>query len=210
MNSDEMFPANVHFIKPRKLVLSDRLDRFLNENALAPKVAPTRCDPTRPKPNGINAITCTSCGQAEYNHRDHCRCGHYLRGQLEDEYLDWEARIHSCHGSLSEQTDKRLCRLRLILLPAMPFLVAPLLLLALQPGNAALIALLWMIPGLLILGAFAILEQIMTRALRASASFIGSYTFDDFVEQKHQFQNATTVGIDGQWTAMHNSKTTPL
>lgn len=210
MNSDEMFPANVHFIKPRKLVLSDRLDRFLNENALAPKVAPTRCDPTRPKPNGINAITCTSCGQPEYIHRDHCRCGHYLRGQLEDEYLDWEARIHSCHGSLSEQTDKRLCRLRLILLPAMPFLVAPLLLLALQPGNAALIALLWMIPGLLILGAFAILEQILTRALRASASFIGSYTFDDFVEQKHQFQNATTVGIDGQWTAMHNSKTTPL
>ncbi|KZL19545.1 hypothetical protein PsAD2_01823 [Pseudovibrio axinellae] len=52
---------------------------------------------SRPLENDATAIKCFGCGQMEYRAREVCRCGYYLRGQLEaerqrnaDDYLSRE------------------------------------------------------------------------------------------------------------------------
>ena len=110
--SDGQLPSNVLVLKPRTMSLSDRLDQFLEQHALAPDEAPIRCDPTRPKAPGINAIRCASCRQMEYLSRDYCRCGHYLRGQLEDEFLTWVDQVAEDHDQLAESVEIKLRKLR--------------------------------------------------------------------------------------------------
>ena len=125
--SDSQLPSNVHLLRPRTTSLSDRLDRFLEQHALAPDETPIRRDPTRPKAPGINAVRCAACEQMEYLSRDYCRCGHYLRGQLEDEFLAWERQITEEHERLAESVELQLKKVRYQYLISLPFVVVPLI-----------------------------------------------------------------------------------
>lgn len=178
------FPSNVHVLKSRAMSLSDRLDAFLEKHALAPNDTPVRCDPTRPKARGINAISCVYCGQAEYLTRDYCRCGHYLRGQLEDEFLAWEDRIAEEHEQLAETISPKLRRLRYLNLLSMPFMVLPLIYLAFVSQDLSLLPIVWMAVGVAIMGACALAEQHLQKPIEASQYFLNTYDFETFLEQR--------------------------
>ena len=179
--SEGQVPSNVHVLKPRTMSLSDRLDAFLDSNALNPEERPVRRDPTRPQTAGINAIKCASCGQAEYLTRDYCRFGHYLRGQLEDEFLAWEAEIRADHERLAEDTQRKLKPLRLLYLVSLPFIITPLIDLAFWPEGPLTYLTISMLVGFVLLGSLALAESVLMKPVRASIDFLQTYTFESFV-----------------------------
>lgn len=182
--SESELPSNVHVLKPRAMSLSDRLDRFLEEHALAPSEKPIRCDPTRPKMPGINAIRCASCGQAEYLTRDYCRCGHYLRGQLEDEFLAWEGQIAEEHKNLAETLELKLKKVRYFSLLGLPFITVPLLFWAFSSESLSLTPLVWMAIGIANMGVCAVVEQRLLKPVGLSQHFLAAYTIETFLEQR--------------------------
>lgn len=189
--SEGQLPSNVHVLKPRTMSLSDRLDAFLDSNALTPEEAPVRRDPTRPQTAGINAIKCASCGQAEYLTRDHCRCGHYLRGQLEDEFLVWEIEVCADHERLAEQTQRKLKPLRLLYLASLPFIITPLIYLAFWHEGSLVYPSVAMFVGFVLLGSVALAESVLMKPVMASSDFLRTYTFESFVEERYFRQMMT-------------------
>lgn len=182
--SEGQLPSNVHLLKPRTMLISDRLDSFLEEHALAPDEAPIRRDPTRPKAPGVNAIRCASCGQMEYLTRDHCRCGHYLRGQLEDEFLAWEGEIAKEYLCLAETVALRVRKLRYLNLLGLPFVVLPLLFLTFFSEGLSLAPMVWIALGIAVMGVCAALEQHLQNPVEASQRFLDTYTLETFLEQR--------------------------
>lgn len=164
--------------------LSDRLDRFLEQHALAPGETPIRRDPTRPKAPGVNAIRCASCGQMEYLTRDHCRCGHFLRGQLEDEFLAWEGEIAEQHQCLTETVAFRVRKLRYLNLLGLPFVVLPLLFLTFFSEGLSLTPMAWLAFGVAVMGVCAALEQRLQKPVEASQHFFNTYTLETFLEHR--------------------------
>ncbi|MEO1420317.1 MAG: hypothetical protein AAFU66_05120 [Pseudomonadota bacterium] len=184
MMSESQLPSNVHVLKPRTMSLSDRLDRFLERHALAPSETLIRRDPTRPKAPGINAITCACCGQTEYLTRDNCRCGHYLRGQLEDEFLAWEGEVAKEHERLAETVELKLRKLRYFNLLGLPLVVVPLLFLAFYSEGLSLAPMVWMAVGTAVMGVCAVMEQRLQKPVEASQRFLDTYTLETFLEQR--------------------------
>ncbi|AUQ51671.1 hypothetical protein PhaeoP83_03444 [Phaeobacter inhibens] len=184
--SEGQLPSNVHMLKPRTMSLSDRLDQFLEEHALAPSEIPVRRDPTRPKAPGINAIRCASCGQMEYLSRDHCRCGHYLRGQLEDEFLAWEGQIVELHERLTETVQLKLRKLRYFNLIGLPFVVLPLLFLTFFSEGLSLTPMVWVAVGIAVMGICARVEQRLREPVEASQRFLDSYTLETYLAERWQ------------------------
>jgi hypothetical protein len=184
MTTDDRFPANVHVLRPRKLKLADRLDQFLEEHALNLDDKPMRCDPTRPKGASVNALTCAACGQPEYLTRDYCRCGHYLRGQLEDEFLAWEGKIHAEHDQLVSATATKMKPLRFIFAVGSPFIVIPMLHFAFWADGLSIFPFFWMLVGFALLGATAVIERLLLKALEPSLQLLNSYTFESFVQDR--------------------------
>lgn len=182
--SDGQLPSNVHVLKPRTMSLSDRLDRFLEQHALAPDEAPIRRDPTRPRAPGVNAIRCASCEQMEYLTRDYCRCGHYLRGQLEDEFIAWEGEIAEQHQCLAETVMTKVKKLRYLNLLGLPFVVLPLLFLTFFSEGLSLTPIVWMAFGVAGMGVCAALEQRLQNPVEASQRFLDTYTLETFLEQR--------------------------
>lgn len=183
--SEGPLPTNVHVLKPRPMSLSDRLDVFLDRHALAPENLPVRRDPTRPQAPSINAIKCVSCGQAEYLTRDYCRCGHYLCGQLEDEFLAWEIEVQADHERLAELTEQKLKPLKFLFLGGLPFIVVPLLQLASWFEGSLLYSIIAMLVGFVILGIAAVTESALMRPVETSHHFLRTYTFESFVEDRY-------------------------
>lgn len=164
--------------------LSDRLDRFLEQHALAPDETPIRRDPTRPKAPGVNAIRCASCRQMEYLTRDHCRCGHYLRGQLEDEFLAWEIQVAEDHERNAETVALKVRKLRYLNLLGLPFVVLPLLFLAFFSEGFSITPMVWMAVGAAVMGVCAGLEQRLQKPVQANQRFLDTYTLETFLEQR--------------------------
>ncbi len=184
MRYNDHLPSNVHVLRPRKLAPADRLDQFLEKHALTADEAAARIDPTRPKTPGINAIICASCSQAEYIARDYCRCGHYLRGQLEDEFLAWEEQIQADHTQLANVTAEKLKPLRFVFLASSPIIVVPMLYLAFWAEGFSVHPILWMMAGVALLGAAAVIERVLQRPVDTSMQFLDTYTFESFVEDR--------------------------
>lgn len=182
--SEDQLPSNVHVLKPRRMPLSDRLDRFLEQHALAPDETPIRRDPTRPKAPGVNAIRCASCGQMEYLTRDYCRCGHHLRGQLEDEFLAWEDQVAEDHDRLTETVEIKLRKLRYLNLLGLPLVIVPLLFLTFFSEGLSLTPMVWMSVGIAVMGVCAGLEQRLQKPVEASQRFLSTYTLETFLEQR--------------------------
>lgn len=184
MMSDGRLPSNVHVLKPRAMSLSDRLDRFLEEHALAPNEKPIRRDPTRPKAPGINAIRCSACGQTEYLTREYCRCGHYLAGQIEDEYLAWVLSLAETHERLAEEAEQRMKPVRWAASISFPFLLWPPLQLLLFGEDMPFTTWLWIVPGLVILGLLAVAEKFISAERDASALVVQTASFEGFMNER--------------------------
>lgn len=182
--SEDQLPSNVHVLKPRTMSLSDRLDRFLEQHALTPDETPIRRDPTRPKAPGINAIRCASCGQMEYLTRDYCRCGHYLRGQLEDELIAWEGEIAEQHQRLAETVALKVRKLRYLNLFGLPFLVVPMFVFATSTVGLSLSLIGWMAVGVTIMGVCAGIEKYLQKPVEDSQLFLNSYSLETYLEER--------------------------
>ena len=182
--SEDQLPSNVYVLKPRRMSLSDRLDRFLEQLALAPDETPIRRDPTRPIAPGVNAIRCATCGQMEYLTRDYCRCGHYLRGQLEDEFLAWVDQVAENHDRLAETAEIKLRKLRYFNLLGLPLVIVPLLFLTFFSEGFSLTPMVWMAVGIVVMGVCAGVEQRLQKPVEASQRFLNTYTLETFLEQR--------------------------
>lgn len=184
MTTNDQLPENVHMLRPRKLALADRLDQFLEAHALHQNDLQVRCDPTRPRCFGPNALICAACDQTEYITRDYCRCGHYLRGQLEDEFIAWEAQIHADHDRLAEVIAEKLKPLRFVFMASSPFIVVPMLHLALWAGGLSIYFVLSIMVGLALFGAAAWAEWVLLRPVKTSFQFLNNYTFESYAEDR--------------------------
>lgn len=184
--SNTDFPEGIHVLKPRKVSVSRELDSFLDATGLAhPESAPLS-DKTRPKAGSLNAMLCADCGQVEYLTREYCRCGHYLGGQLQDEYLALEQSLHARHAELSEEAERTLKPLRFYYLLAVPFIIVPALHAFIWFDSFALSTFLWWMPAMLIAGAGMFAENLVIRPLKESNQLVNNYTFDVFLLNKYQ------------------------
>lgn len=182
--NERSLPSNVHPLRPRTKSLSDRLDEFLEKHALAPTETPFRCDPTRPKSSGINAILCASCGRAEYLTRDYCRCGHYIRGQLEDEFLSWMDGLEVGHNNLVEVAMRKAERVRLLFPLSLPFIVWPLLSMAYGGSAPNFFQFFSFTIGFSLIAIAAIIEAIILRPVHESMRAASQATFQTFMEER--------------------------
>jgi len=171
--------------------VSHRVDDFLEREGLVPTgeaqseaVEPARQSEVRPNAKNMNAICCASCGKIEYLSREYCRCGHFLRGQLEDEYLAWERDLHANHAALAETFERKMKPLRGLLLAALPFLSVPVLQYLFWPASLGVSSMAWFAPAVMIAGAAAVLDAILRRPLTSSASILESCTFETFLEDR--------------------------
>jgi hypothetical protein len=185
------FPAEVHVLKPRKVSVSRRVDDFLEREGLVPAdEAQSEADEhshqseVRPNATSINAIFCAACGQIEYLSREYCRCGHFLRGQLEDEYLVWECDLYANHAALAETFERKMMPVRRLLLAAIPFLIVPVLQFLFWPDSLAVASMAWFAPAVVIAGAAAVIDTIQKRPVTHSALILENYTFETFLEDR--------------------------
>lgn len=182
--SDIDFPAGVQVLRPRKVSVSKEVDRFLDEEGFDQSRAPKLAEETRPKAENINSVHCKSCGEVEYLSRVDCRCGHYLRGQLEDEYLAWEQQLHADHKELSELIENRLKPLRFFLALSIIFMLIRLLQLTFWSDDFSLKPLIWIVIALLVGGLASLAEKYLSRPLSTSTWYVENYTFEFFLEDR--------------------------
>lgn len=138
----------------------------------------------RPSADSINAVRCASCGQVEYITRDYCRCGHYLAGQIEDEYLVWERNLVVTHERLTAEVDRKLKSLRLATIAGLPFMAWPLVYPAFFGGSVLSSAPLWMLTGVVIIALFGKIGVIVGAQREASARVLETATFEQFLIER--------------------------
>lgn len=178
---DEEFPEEVKRLKPRKVRFSRDIERFLGSASSHQMGDKCLSRPTlRPEPGSQNSICCAACGQTEYLSRAYCRCGHYLHGQIEDEYLAWERDLRRMHEIIAHDTDRKLKPLRWLPLVAMPFILGPLLT-ALFSTTPSLTTFLWWLPGIAIVGGAALADKFIARHKADSAAFLEKADFETFL-----------------------------
>lgn len=178
---DDEFPEEVRRLKPRKVRFSRGVERLLGSAPLDQKSDMHRPGQAlRPDPENLNSICCAACGQTEYLSRAYCRCGHYLHGQIEDEYLAWERDLRGKHEMIARDADRKLKPLRWLPLVAMPFILGPLLI-ALFSTTPSLTTFLWWIPGFAIVGGAALADKFIARHKAESAAFLENADLETFL-----------------------------
>lgn len=182
------FPAEVHVLKPRKVSVSRRVDDFLQQEGLAPTGAgdsearhPACQREVRPDAGNINAICCALCGQVEYRSREYCRCGHYLIGQIEDEYLANRRGLAETHERLSADAERTLRPLRLATLVGLPFMLWPFFHALFYGATGSLSIWLWILPGIAVCGLFSLIEAKVNAKRDASGQALQTTTIGQFL-----------------------------
>ena len=166
--------------------LRSALIDFLKNTSLAPRRSAngsTRSDddPKRPESTQSGAPL---VGRRSTSRGTHCRCGHYLRGQLEDEFLAWEDEIAEQHQCLVETVALRVRKLRYLNLLGLPFVVLPLLFLTFFLEGLSLAPMAWMAVGITVMGVCTGLEQRLQKPVQTSQQFLDTYTLETFLEQR--------------------------
>ncbi len=182
----EEFPDDVLKLRPRKLRLGRDTERLLNDVCGTGGEHSESAHKNRLRPNAdsINAIRCADCGQVEYISRDYCRCGHYLAGQVMDEFLTWERGLVETRDRLAAAADEKMKPVRWAGACGIPFIVWPLLHSVFSDGSTPLAIWLWLIPGFAILGLCALIETWITAARDASAHAVETATFEQFLSER--------------------------
>lgn len=183
---NEKFPDDVLKLRPRKLRLGQDIERLLESACRAEEnlECGSQKKNLRPNADSINAFRCAACGQVEYITREYCRCGHYLAGQVMDEYLAWEHDLAKIHDRLAVEAKEKMKPVRWATVAAMPFLIWPLIQSLLNSGQLPLVAWLWFVPGIVILGLCALTEKVVTRKRNASAYVVENATFEQFLAER--------------------------
>ena len=183
---DEKLPDDMKNLRPRKLRLSEDAERLLASvtDADANPKRQQRANGLRPNADSVNAARCAGCGHIEYITREYCRCGHYLAGQIEDEFLAWEQDLAAEHERLAEEAEQRMKPVRWTALTAFPFLLWPPLQLLLHGDSMPLVTWLWVVPGVAVLGLFALAEKIITAKRDSYARTLASATFERFLTER--------------------------
>lgn len=174
--SDDLL-SNVHFLKPRDLNLSDRLDAFLEEHSL--KV--DRPSTPRHLSVGINKIVCASCGRNDYYTRGFCICGHFLMGQHEDEFVTWSLEAENRAKEAAERLAERSRTWKTMMVTSTLFLFAPLIQMFVWPENFGFISFLWFLPAIVALGLAAVAEAAAVRKAQIFASKVRAWDYTSFV-----------------------------
>lgn len=178
---DDEFPEEVRRLKPRKVRLSRDVERLLGSAPFDQKRDMHHEGlALRPDAENLNSIRCAACGQTEYLSRAYCRCGHYLHGQIEDEYLTWVSNLRDIHETIARDAERKLKPLRWLSLVAMPFFLGPIVF-ALFSTTMPVTAFLWCLPGLGIVGGVALADQIISRHKAQSAAFLETADFETFL-----------------------------
>lgn len=179
----EDFPDDVLKLRPRKLRLGRDAERLLNDvcGIAGEHIKSAHNTRLRPEADSINAIRCADCGKVEYITREHCRCGHYLAGQLLDEFLTWERELIETRDRLAAIAEAKVKSWRWVGLCAAPFIVWPSLSFLVSGGTAPLSTYLWLIPGLAIMGLYALVETWITSKRDKSARAVDMATFEQFL-----------------------------
>jgi len=182
---DDEFSEEVRRLKPRKVRFSRDVERLLGS-------APSHhmddnCPPRpalRPESGSQNSICCAACGQTEYLSRSYCRCGHYLHGQLEDEYLAWDRDLRGMYDIIARDADRKLKPLRWLMLVAMPFVVGPMLY-AFISTTPSLTTFLWWLPGFAIVGGATLADKFIARHKAESAAVLENADFETFLQVRN-------------------------
>lgn len=169
--------SNVHFLKPRDLSLSDRLDAFLEEHSL--KVDQPRTP--RQLSVGINKIVCASCGRNDYYTRGFCICGHFLMGQHEDEFVTWSLKAENRAKEAAERLAERSRTWKTGMGISTLFLFAPLIQMLVWPESFGFKSFLWFLPPIAALGIAAVAEAVADRKARIFASNVRAWDHTSFV-----------------------------
>ncbi|MCL1629095.1 hypothetical protein M3N55_10165 [Roseibaca sp. V10] len=180
---DQEFSDDVMNLRPRKLRLGRDVERLLEGvcGAEEDSGGSRNKQALRPNADSANAIRCAACGRVEYITREHCRCGHYLVGQIEDEYFAYERGLADAHERLSTAAERKLKPLRLATLAGLPFMVWPLLYAFLYGSTASLTIWLWTLPGIAIYGLFGVIQAKINAKRNASAKTLQAATFEQFL-----------------------------
>tara|TARA_Y100001001_G_C7992845_1_gene303550 strand:+ start:154 stop:735 length:582 start_codon:yes stop_codon:yes gene_type:complete len=191
--SDTVSAAAVHTLRPRKVSISEQVDHFLEEQGFHQANGTKLVGEKGTNSGNMNRIECRSCGQIEYLSRADCRCGHYLRGQLEDEYLLRADQLNADHQELSALIEVRLKPLRYLSAFGTVLLLVPLLQLTFWSEQFSLEPLVWLVPALLIGGFVSIAEKFLSQPIVASTRHVENYTFEAFLEDRSTCQMETTI-----------------
>lgn len=182
---DDEFPEEVRRLKPRKVHISKDIERVLGTapkgqagDARHPAEAP------RPDPESQNAIRCAACGGMEYISRPYCRCGHYLQGQLEDEFLAWLRSLREENEILAKDAERRIKPFRLPCLLAVPFMIVPLLYAQFWAETRSVAPLVWMLPGFAIAGLYVLIDACIMIHKRESDEVLAAADFETFLLQR--------------------------
>ncbi|MEC8628911.1 MAG: hypothetical protein VXY73_02375 [Pseudomonadota bacterium] len=182
----EDFPDDVLKLRPRKLRLGRDAERLLNDvcGTDGEQSKSAHKSRLRPDADSINAIRCADCGQVEYISRDYCRCGHYLAGQVMDEFLAWERGLVETRDRLVAAVEEKMKPVRWVGASGIPFIVWPLLHSIFSDGSAPLAIWLWLIPGFAIMGLCALVETWITASRDASAHAVEAASFEQFLSER--------------------------
>ena len=183
---DQEIPEEVRKLRPRKLRLGQDAERLLAHACGAegnPNPSRQRRG-LRPKADSINAIRCADCGQVEYLTREYCRCGHYLVGQLQDEYLAWEQDLLETQERLSAAADRCLRPFRLAMLAGLPFVALPPLYVGFSGAPSSVDVWLWMLPGLALFGLGGLAEARAVAKRGVVTKTIANATFEQFLNER--------------------------
>ena len=185
---NEEFSDDVLKLRPRKLRLSRDVERLLEDVCEAEQypVRTSKKSRLRPCADSINAIRCADCGQIEYISRDYCRCGHYLAGQVMDEFLAWEHDLVETHDRLAAETEEKLKLVRWASLAALPFFVWIFFQALLGGGQNPTTTYPWILPGMAILGLCALIEKFISVKRDASACAVETASFEQFLTERSQ------------------------
>ncbi|SHH99075.1 hypothetical protein [Marivita hallyeonensis] len=182
----EEFPDDVLKLRPRKLRLGRDAERLLNDvcGTDGERSKSAHKSRLRPDVDSINAIRCADCGEVEYIARDYCRCGHYLAGQVIDEFLAWERGLVETRDRLAAAAERKMKPVRWVGASGIPFIIWPLLHSVFSAGSTPLTIWLWLIPGFAIMGLCALVETWITSARDASAHAVENATFEQFLSER--------------------------
>ncbi len=180
---DESFPEEVLKLRPRKVRLGRDLERSLEDICGADKNHLSNGGKynLRPIAGSINAAHCAACGQIEYITRDYCRCGHYLSGQIIDEYLAWERDLATTKDQLALEAEEKLKPFRWIIASAIPFAIWPIIQFLVNGREMPPTTWLWIFPGMLIFTLYLLIEYTITAKREASANAVESATYEQFL-----------------------------
>jgi len=197
---DEKLPDVVTKLRPRKLRLSKDAERLLAgvTNAEADPKRQQQANGLRPNADSVNAARCAGCGQIEYITREYCRCGHYLAGQIEDEFLDWEQNLAARHERIAEEAELRLKPVRWVASIAFPFFLWPPLQLLLHGDSMPIATWLWVVPGVAVLGLFALAEKFITAKRDASALEVQTASFESFLIERPLLRYGASVQTEAK------------